>query len=229
MKESTAFDYFASPWPIRSKGGSSTLRVKLRKEISPLLSDNDVINLFKSNYAEQELKLKNPANISFYNSVTMNDILSYNTGHIYSDCLIRLHNFSVRICDYLNVSKNVFQRAAILATLSFIKGELDVARAILDTFNTANIGAVVISDKCSANGRQGGRNQHPRTGEAIELAEKRHKEVPYESNEQIAIYVVGKLKEANPKEVPSLSTVKRAINTSQSISKSRLKASKSRS
>lgn len=222
---SAAKDLFAKAYGDTLGEASIGLFKELRKsQNAPRRLTHKAINISQLN---EGLGLHNPEVKRFY--LGLSTELALDPSGKSDERINALIKYSLDLCLLMGLSENVYADIMVMACLAIIKGEHHTADALVNVCTTPLAVSKLLASKQRQRGIQGGRPAHEMRSEVLRMAEKRHKEIPYETNEALIDYLlknIGSKLSDEKQRPPSRSTMRRIIAESTVISKSRLKAGK---
>ncbi|CAI2472327.1 hypothetical protein [Serratia proteamaculans] len=127
--------------------------------------------------------------------------------------VVRVIDLAKKLCNGLGVSDRAFLDVMIMSIIHLIKGDKLQAQALIKATLSHMVGVLMLSEAAREIGKSGGRPEHKRKTEAIELAKKRWEQMPRASLSSVATYVKSKL-ESKYTDAPKLPSIKAWLNKS---------------
>lgn len=145
--------------------------------------------------------------IAYYQDIELELFLKKSVSTRPEPRVVRVIDMAKKLCNGLGVSDRAFLDVMIMSIIHLIKGERLQAQALIKATMSHMVGVLLLSDAPREIGRSGGRPEHKRKAEAIEMAQKRWEQMPRASLSSVATYVKSKL-ESKYTDTPKLPSIK---------------------
>ncbi|QUT14571.1 hypothetical protein [Rahnella inusitata] len=131
----------------------------------------------------------------------------------YTDIEKRIYASAKDLCNEFSISEEIYLPVLILFVLAVAKRREHEARTHLSTFFSSLIHANLLSKAPVLIGGMGGRPEHTRKPEALEIAKNEWENYPTKSQDNVTNFIYAKLSEKYT-DAPSISAIKGWLRTS---------------
>lgn len=138
-------------------------------------------------------------------AINLDEILDPNKKK--SDIELKMILAAKDLSNELNVTETVYTPIVIMLLISLVHGRTNETRALFSVLMSAAAHIMTLQSGAEKLGALGGRPEHVRKGEALDMARKRWEQIPYASVNHVATYVKSKL-ESKYTDAPKLPSIK---------------------